>query len=243
MLKDIKHFTYLRLLHFFLKENAHVNFLFSMTLLVVLSPYLEERNSGRLGVTLIATYNVLATLYYIIHDKRNYWVTALALLIIASDWFTYLGFGEPFEGSIVRFFDVITSFGVTIIFLWALIKLFTTIFYAAEVDIKVIISSISGYLALGLIGAFGFQILGQIEPGSLIVAAGDALNRHDMVYFSFVTMSTLGYGDLLPVGPLARGMAILVTLSGQMYMTMVVAMIIGKYIVSDQNRTRAQNED
>lgn len=243
MLKNLKHFTYLKLLHFFLKENAHVNFLFSMTLLVVLSPYLEERYSGRLGVTLVSTYNVLATMYYIIHDKRNYWVVALSMLIIVSDWFTYFGLGEPFEVSVVRFFDVITSFGVTLIFFWALVKLFITIFYAAEVDIKVIISSISGYLALGLIGAFAFQILDQIEPGSLLVSAGDALNRHDMVYFSFVTMSTLGYGDMLPIGPLARGLAILVTLSGQMYMTMVVAMIIGKFIVTDQKRTRDQNED
>ena len=125
-------------------------------------------------------------------------------------------------------------FGITVIFGIALIKLFNIIFSTDEVDLNVIISSISGYMAVGLMGAFAFDMLTTFFPSEFQLVSGAELDRHDMVYFSFVTMSTLGYGDVVPSGPLARGGAILLTLTGQMYMTMVIAVLIGKFLASNK---------
>jgi len=235
MLREFKHFTYLKFLHFFLKENAHVNFLFSMVLLVVLSPFLEQHTSGQLGVTLVATYNVLATMYFIIHNKRNYWVMSFSFFIILCEWLAFFGIGFPADHHILHYLEMVSTFGTAFIFVWALAILFSTIFYTKTVDINVIISSISGYLAMGILGAFGFGMLNQFVPDSFHMTVGEILDRHDMIYFSFVTMSTLGYGDIVPTGGMARGMAIILTLSGQMYMTMVIAMLIGKYMASNRD--------
>jgi len=207
-----------------------------MVLLVVLSPYLEHHTAGNLGVTLISSYNILATLYFIIHNKRNYWVTAFSFFVILCEWLVYFEFGIPLDQGWVDHIDTFTNIGVAFIFIWALAILFRTIFYSKKVDVNVIISSISGYLAMGLIGAFSFGLLNQLVPDSFHMAVDQNWDRHDMVYFSFVSMSTLGYGDIVPTGGLARGMSILLTLSGQMYMTMVIAMLIGKFMANNRSQ-------
>lgn len=238
ILKTLRKLTLLDFVHYFLKENAHVNFLLSMVLLVVLSPYLEENSPGDLGVTLVSTYNILATLYFIIHDRKNYFIWIFSILILAAEWMHYLGLGDSQFGFFSTYILLASKFGITVLFGLALIKLFGIIFNTDEVDLNVIISSISGYMAVGLMGAFGFDLLTSFFPTEFEIAAGNVLDRHDMVYFSFVTMSTLGYGDIVPTGGFARGAAVLLTLTGQMYMTMVIAVLIGKFLAT--NRTKKQ---
>ena len=215
-----------------------MNFLLSMVLLVVLSPYLEENSPGDLGVTVVSTYNVLATLYFIIHDRKNYFIWVFSFLIIIAEWMHYLGLGDAQFGFFSTYILLASKFGITIIFGLALIKLFGIIFNTDEVDLNVIISSISGYMAVGLMGAFGFDLLTAFFPTEFQISSGGALDRHDMVYFSFITMSTLGYGDIVPTGPLARGGAVLLTLTGQMYMTMVIAVLIGKFLASNRAKKK-----
>lgn len=236
MIRSVPKLARLDFLHFFMKEHAHVNFLFSMVLLVALGPFLEAREASGIWSTTVSTYNVLATMYFIIHDKRNYLVVLISAAVIFMDWSVY--FGWPTEGAAgtLGVFHMLSNFGVPIIFLWALIKLFTIIFYARQVDLNVIVSSISGYLALGLIGAFAFDILNEIWPKLFIVSGIEGSDRHTMTYFSFVTLSTLGYGDMVPQTPLARGLAILLTVAGQMYMTMVIALLIGKFLAARKTK-------
>lgn len=235
MIGSVPKLPRLDFLHFFMKEHAHVNFLFSMVLLVAVGPILEAREVGGFWSTLISSYNVLATMYFIIHDKRSYVVVFISVAVIFMDWSVYLGWPKASVGITPSIFHLLSNFGVPIIFFWALIKLFNIIFYAQLVDLNVIFSAISGYLAMGLIGAFAFDVSNEIWPEHFIVSGVSEPDRYTMTYFSFVTMSTLGYGDLVPETPLARGLAILLTVAGQMYMTMVIAMLIGKFLVSDKS--------
>ena len=49
------------------------------------------------------------------------------------------------------------------------------------------------------------------------------------IYYSFVTMTTLGYGDITPVGPQARSLSILLSITGPMYIAILIAKLVGKY--------------
>ena len=69
-------------------------------------------------------------------------------------------------------------------------------------------------------GAFSFQ---ADEMGSF------QAKFYDQLYFSFITMGTVGYGDLLPKTPFAKSFSTLIGVSGQLYMAIVIAMLVGKY--------------
>lgn len=106
-----------------------------------------------------------------------------------------------------------------------------------EVDATIIISSINGFLLLGVLwtlllnSAYFLEstVLGQAQ---VMAFPGGQPDYYDFIYFSFVTMTTLGYGDITPVSPLARSLALLIAISGQFYMTLLVALLVGKYLGS-----------
>jgi hypothetical protein len=89
-----------------------------------------------------------------------------------------------------------------------------------------LVNSISGYLVLGIMGAIVFIIIQHFEPHSFATK----LPFSDLVYYSFVTMSTLGYGDVLPLEDGSKYAAICLTVTGQLYIAVVIALNLAKYM-------------
>lgn len=92
------------------------------------------------------------------------------------------------------------------------------------------------YLLLGVIWALSYSVLELSAPGSF---SGFDVNVErgwdsEWLYFSFVTMTTLGYGDLLPVSATARAMAYLQAVFGQFYIAILVAGLVGAYIAREK---------
>nr|WP_319401936.1 potassium channel family protein [uncultured Carboxylicivirga sp.] len=104
-----------------------------------------------------------------------------------------------------------------------------------EVTQLIIIEAINGYLLLGI--AFGILIdfVSGWFPGAFNFVPGD-INFFDPFYYSFITMSTLGYGDLLPSLPASKAIAIFVTLCGQIYLVTVMAFLIGRLISQGEKK-------
>jgi hypothetical protein len=94
-----------------------------------------------------------------------------------------------------------------------------------------LIHVISIYLFLGYLFAACAWLIEVILPGSFQISNQTVSHQlHDFVYFSFVTLATLGYGDIVPVGEMAKVLAIGITLVGQFYMVLFIAMIVGRYM-------------
>jgi len=97
------------------------------------------------------------------------------------------------------------------------------------VDLNIITGSIALYLILGFIWAILYTFLVQLEPES--IRGLDPENwinvLSTMTYFSFVTLTTLGYGDMSPVTPIAQVLVILEAVTGMFYFAIVVASLIG----------------
>ncbi len=109
-------------------------------------------------------------------------------------------------------------------------RLLRVIFRQKQVNSKVVIMSISGYILLGISGGILFYVMSNINPGAFNFNQEGMADKYDFIYFSFVTMSTLGYGDLLPVTSQGKALSILVMLSGVFYTTVVMGTIIGKFV-------------
>ena len=93
---------------------------------------------------------------------------------------------------------------------------------------EVIFGAVSGYLLFGLLGALMAACLEFLAPGSISVKNPNALG--EFVYYSFVTLSTLGYGDIVPKTNIAQTLSIAISLTGQLYLTLVIAILVGKFI-------------
>ena len=95
-----------------------------------------------------------------------------------------------------------------------------------------IYAALSAYLLAGLSFGTLYWIIERTWPGSLVYGGAivDGFSQSDGVYFSFVTLATLGYGDFIPKTELARGLAILEAVAGQLYLGVMVARLISLYV-------------
>jgi len=101
-------------------------------------------------------------------------------------------------------------------------------FGSGKTDGERIFAALGAYLLAGLLFAFAYWMLDRAWPASFRGVAG-ALGQADAIYFSFVTIGTLGYGDIVPISEPARGLAIVEAVSGQMYLAVLVARLVSLY--------------
>ena len=125
--------------------------------------------------------------------------------------------------------NILADVLIVLFFILLVVRLLTQVAKSREVDVSVIFESISVYLMLGLLLAYLTVITLFFFPGSLVYPEVTDPKLTDIVYFTFVTMSTLGYGDVLPILPITRSLAIFTSISGQIYLAVIIAMLVGKY--------------
>jgi hypothetical protein len=95
-----------------------------------------------------------------------------------------------------------------------------------EVTVATLQAVLAIYLLLGMFFSFLYGVLGAIDADKLFSEVADP-TREDDLYFSFVTLCTVGYGDLTPAGNLARSFSVAEMLFGQIYLVTVVSLIVG----------------
>jgi len=136
---------------------------------------------------------------------------------------------------------------ITMYFSFFCFNLFITVFMvrhiarSQNVTLTILINSINCYLIIGVLGALLLameEILRKIgfhlDAGGINFAGSGAQGFHDYLYFSFVTMTTLGHGDVTPVSSFAKSTTIIIAVAGQLYLTMLVAMLVGKFLSRTQ---------
>jgi Ion channel len=85
--------------------------------------------------------------------------------------------------------------------------------------------AIAVYLLLGFTWAQVYELVALWHPGAF-TGAVDGRGSRPWTYYSFVTLTTMGYGDIMPVHPLARALAVLEALTGQLYLTIMLARLV-----------------
>ena len=105
-----------------------------------------------------------------------------------------------------------------------------SIYRTKKFNLNIILASVTIYILLGLVGAFLFTILEVYDPKAISYPDNVSLINNNTLYFSFTTLTTLGYGDILPVTGLAQSLTILISVMGQLYLTILMAIIIGIFL-------------
>jgi hypothetical protein len=126
------------------------------------------------------------------------------------------------EGDARRWLSV-TSLLLTLLAMGAIAR---RLMLHAEISVLTVLGAVCFYVLLGLTFAFAFECVGEFGSQPLFASRG-AGTRSDYVYFSFITMATVGYGDLTAQGGLGRALAVTEGLFGQIYLVTAVAALVG----------------
>jgi hypothetical protein len=131
------------------------------------------------------------------------------------------------------------TIGDLLFLIYALFYLFTIshvlryVLAPGEVTTDKIHGAIAAYILIGLLWASIYVFLTKVQPGSFSSgAAGEATKQlppEDLIYFSFATLTTTGYGDIAPATAHARSLAILEQLAGTFYFVILIARLTGLY--------------
>ncbi len=115
------------------------------------------------------------------------------------------------------------------------------------VDANMICASLCVYLLIGIVWSSLYSLCDVVQEGSFVYAYADEAKQASMafgrenslipVYYSFVTLTTLGYGDIVPLSPPAKILAVLEATIGQIYLTVLVARLVGLHIVHVTSRS------
>jgi len=116
------------------------------------------------------------------------------------------------------------------------IEIMHQVWHAEIINRNVFLGLISGYISIGFIGSFLFTWIELYSPGSFSGLSQVVTGLHsaeELLYLSFISLLTIGYGDLLPVTSVAHKATILIGLVGQFYLVLVTAVVVSKYIHSE----------
>ncbi len=106
----------------------------------------------------------------------------------------------------------------------------------SSITVNAIYGAVIGYLLIGIIGGQLCLMVDLIQPGSFKMSLPDS--RFTYFYYSFVCLTTLGFGDIIPNNDAAGAVSILIAITGQIYLTILIAIIVGKYLGQAQAETK-----
>lgn len=133
-------------------------------------------------------------------------------------------------------FFVVASLIRLTIFAYGWLLLAKTLANRQRVTDRTIITAIIGYLFIGIIWSFIYLVIWQIDPKAFHVSIIRDYNFRSwnlVMYFSFMTLTTVGYGDIIPVNKLAMALANFEAMIGAFYLTVVLARLVSLYGASE----------
>jgi hypothetical protein len=196
--------------------------LISIGLMFVLRPFLEGfiRISYLMDIFFTA---IFLSAVNAVSQKRGIFFLALviALLTVALLWLNDL--------TGISYFGLAGNILGTLFLAFTTIMILSHLFREDEVTVDMIMGAICVYFLFGLIWAFVFSLLEMSQPGSFQMH-GAIADKSDFTYYSYVTLTTLGYGDIIPISTSARSLALLEAMMGQLYLAVLVARLVGLHI-------------
>ena len=202
---------------FYLRRRYTILF-YTLVFTLVASPVAAAFGlSGALVESLLGANLLVAVMPVKAGKNRNLLLavmTALWLARPAAAWFGY------------RALSTMTLVAWTLIGLLAAAVALRFAMRAVKVDAEHLFAALSAYLLAGIYFGLLYWALEQLHPGTF---TGSNFSRTGGIYFSFVTLATLGYGDVVPRTEVARGLAIVEGVGGQLFLAVLVARLVSLY--------------
>ncbi|MDG2305138.1 MAG: ion channel [Candidatus Binatia bacterium] len=210
--------------------TGRYSFLLIATLLLfVFEPLVATQPETPLGLTSLTFLVFVGSLRAIWSDR-----TLLLLIGLCGSTFVALEAAAPIsENGLPILTDVAGVIFLTLVS-WGIL---TDIFSRNEVEADTVFGASAVYLLIGFLFARLFMLIAHIDPEAFAVSdaigveLAEASHRGSSIlrYFSLITLTTVGYGDIAPVAPIARNLAAVEAVIGQLYIAAVIARLVAIY--------------
>ena len=205
--------------------NRFLFLLACLVLIIFVYPFTEALDAGGLLLRIFTTAILILCVYALL-DTTRYFIIAILLLIPAAgiSWASYLA-GETAPLSALA---ALTSLAF---FLFVTLVILHRILTTRIVTIDTIYGAVCVYLLLAYLWGILYLLAALTVPGSFAAfypetAALETLSHSDAMYLSFVTIATLGYGDIIPVANVSRSLAMLEAATGVLFIATFVARLV-----------------
>ena len=208
-------------------RNPLLSLLIALLALLLLYPFFAGRVMAHALWDICSSAILLLGIYAISHVRRHVVIAAvLGIIVLGTRWSGYV---------VDNAMLLLVNYGLAAIFFaFTACLLLADVLRKGAVTADKIYGALCVYLLIGLTWGFMFLTLEGVHPGSFLVGqarlSGIEKDPATLVYFSFVTLSTVGYGDITPLTPPARSFAFMEAIIGQIYLAVLVARLVGLHI-------------
>ncbi|SHO63129.1 Ion channel [Pseudoxanthobacter soli DSM 19599] len=212
----------------FIQEHLYMSMTVAMIGCLLLYPSLEKLHSGVATISLIDLTLVLLAIRIAHNSRRMRWpLAAIAVVAIVLD--------------LMRIYEVpkVTTIATLYFCLFYLFAIYSTLKYvlrAGAITLDKLFASLVVYMAMAFFWALVFDLIHELDPSAFGFSTRLAENGvvlYDFLYFSFVTLTTTGYGDIVPYSHQAQSFAVVEQMVGVLYVAILVARLTNLYTAGD----------
>jgi hypothetical protein len=215
-------------------ERRYLFLLVSLLLLFFFYPFFEGPGYAPWILAFLFLAILISSVSSVTSNRRS--VTAAQLLAVSS----FAGYiSIQFTGSPAL--HVLTTISFSLFFALITVAVLRHILSTREVTTDTILGAMCAYLLLGMVWAMVFSLVEILVPGSFL-RGGQALTEgfqgsrlpvtSSFIYYSFVTLTTLGYGDITPNSSPGAALSSLEAVTGQLFVAVLIARLVGMHIAS-----------
>ncbi|UZJ42538.1 ion channel [Prosthecochloris sp. SCSIO W1101] len=209
----------------FWERNIFFALLICIVFTFAIAPFLQEEEAASRLLNVFLVLMLVFSVIIVGDTKISFFVALLLgapMLISNATAFLYTKEGFP----------VLVAFSSALFFIYVIVMLLKKIFTSSVIDINIILGAVCVYFLISVVWALLHGLVEAYVPGSYDVA-GEQMSSVDMnvfMYYSIVTLTTLGYGDITPLSASARSLAAMEALVGQIYLTVIIARLVGLHM-------------
>jgi hypothetical protein len=208
------------------RRFSTVQLLVALVVLLISAPFVEELKGGHLILSVLFSLVLLAAVFAVSDRKRTLAIAlVLAVPAIAARWVNH------FRPDLIH--PAVFLVCALLLLAFVIGHLLHFILRARVVTMEVLCASIAAYLMLGLMWTVAYWLVDQVTPGGAFSfnteRGAQSMNGFTGFYFSFITLSTVGYGDITPVSRAARWLAATEAMTGLLYVAVLIARLVSLY--------------
>lgn len=197
-------------------NNRYTLLLIALISFILFSPLTTDSNIGRASFLVLFIFTILGVSRGAFVSKRHHWY--LLMIGVSALFFHLLGV----HNSLMHLMSKLMAI---IFFVLAIWQFSVDVFLRSKANMDTLFGSICIYLLIGTVFATIYIILQEVFRDSFIFSANNIpiKNPFDFYYFSFITLTTTGYGDIIPHNQWARAFVTIESVSGLFYLATLVA--------------------
>lgn len=205
-------------------DRSRFSILFiTLITLIFISPYLIHYKLGFFFLGVIMFFVMLSIVFTMLEDKRIFLFSCGVAMIVLTVYWVYLFY----ESNWLRYTELILSTGF---YIFAIYIIFKEIIRAEIITMEIIFAALSVYLLIAVVYSGLYNLIVLTTPESFACSSplgGESCtSQFNLIYFSFTTLTTVGFGDIVPITREAKAVVILEEITGVFYTAAIISRLV-----------------